>query len=118
MIWMRKEARDAYLWLITTKLSVAVCKTLETNWKLDVAAAHDILNLEFRKLGVKAKLLDNARVLARRQARIIFALCTSDDHLARSENQCGCFGVANPHDDCGETLCIWERSSTRARDVS
>src|SRR6266478_1556418 len=97
---------DAYLWLITTELSVAVRKTLETNWEFDVAAAHDVLNLEFRKLGVKAKLLDNARVLARRQARIIFALCTSHDHLARRENKCGCFRIANPHDDCGKTLCI------------
>jgi hypothetical protein len=63
-IWIHKKTGYAYLrlWLITTKLSVTVCKTLETNWELDVAAAHNILNLEFRKLGVEAKLLDNARI--------------------------------------------------------
>lgn len=56
------------LGLVTTELSVAVCKTLKTNRKLDIAAAHDVLDLELRKLGVKTKLLDDARVLARRQA--------------------------------------------------
>jgi hypothetical protein len=93
-IWIRKKTGYVYLklWLITTKLSVTVCETLEANWELDVAAAHNILNLEFRKLSVKAKLLNNAHVLARRQAPITFALCTCDDHLARSENEWGCFG--------------------------
>jgi hypothetical protein len=47
---------------------MAVCKTLKTNRKFDIATANDVLNLEFRELGVKAKLLDNARILARRQA--------------------------------------------------
>jgi hypothetical protein len=61
---------------------MAVCETLDTDLKLDIAAAHDILNLEFRKFGVKAKLLDNARVLARCQARITFTLRTGDDHPA------------------------------------
>ena len=89
--------KKTHLWLIAAKLSVAVCETLDIDLKLDIAAAHDILNLEFRKIGVKAKLLDNARVLARCQARITFALRTSNDHLSRRENQCGCFGVANPH---------------------
>src|SRR6266403_980501 len=73
--------KETHLWLIAAKLSMAVCETLDTN----------------RELDVKAKLLDNARVLARCQARITFALRTSNDHLARCENQCGCFGVANPH---------------------
>jgi hypothetical protein len=43
-IWIRKKPGYAYLrlWLITTKLSVTVCKTLETNWELDVTAAHNI----------------------------------------------------------------------------
>ena len=77
----RARIRTTYLWLITTKLSVAISKTFKTNRKLDVAAADNILNLEFRKLGVKAKLLDNARVFARRQARVVFTLSTSNDHL-------------------------------------
>jgi hypothetical protein len=76
-----QDTRTTYLWLITAKLSVAVRKTLQANRKFDVAAADDILNLEFRKLGVKAKLLDDARVLARRQARVVFTLSTSHDHL-------------------------------------
>ena len=111
-----KRTRTTNLWLITTKLSVAVCKTLKTNRKLDVGATNDVLNLEFKKFGVEAKFLDNARVLARRQARVVFTLGTSHDHLPRRENECGRLGIANPHDDSGETLCI--KGSTRAPDVS
>jgi hypothetical protein len=59
-----RDTRTTYLWFITTELSVTVCETLKTNRKLDVAAANDVLNLEFRKFGVEAKLLDDARVLA------------------------------------------------------
>jgi len=96
---------------------VAVRKTLKTNRELDVATADDILNLEFRKLGVKAKLLDNARVLARRKARIVFTLGTGHDHLPRSEDERRCFGVANPHNDSGKTLWMGQKGSTRARDA-
>src|SRR5712671_4090713 len=108
---------EMYLRLITTELSVAVCETLKTDRKLDVTAAHDVLDFELRKLGIKPKLLDDARILARRQARIVFTLCTSHDHLSRGENECGCLWITNPHNDSGETLCIWQTSSTRARDA-
>jgi hypothetical protein len=115
---MRNKTRNAYLRLITAELPVTVGKALETNRELNIAAAHDVLNFKFGELRVEAKLLDNARVLARRQARIIFAFRAGDDHLSRSEDQRGCFGVANPHDDCSKALWMWGKSTRRVRIVS
>lgn len=70
--------------------------------------ADDVLNLEFREFCLKAKLLDNSRILAARQPTVIFRLGTSDDHLAAREQQSSCTRLANPHNDCGESL--WERA--------
>lgn len=61
------ETREQ-LWLVTTELPVAVCKTLQPNGELDITATNNILNLELGKLGIKAKLLHDTRVLARRQS--------------------------------------------------
>ena len=83
---------------------MAVRKSLKTNGELDVARANNVLDLEFRELGVEAKLLDDTRVLARRQPRVIFGLRTSDDHLARREDERRGLGVTDTHDDGGETL--------------
>jgi hypothetical protein len=84
--------------------------------ELDITTADDILDFEFRKFGVKAKLLHDARVLARSQSGVVLRLGVRHNHLPRGKNKCSCFGVANPHDDSGETLSI--KSSTRARDVA
>ena len=99
-----KAHNTTHLRLVGAELSVAVCKTLKTNGELDVTRADDVLNLELRELCVEAELLDDTRVLARRQARIVLGLGTGDDHLARREDE-GCrLGVADAHDDGGETL--------------
>ena len=83
---------------------MAVCKTLQTNGELDVARADDVLNLELGKLRVESELLDDTRVLARCETGVVLGLCTSDDHLARGEDQ-GCrLGLTNAHDDGSETL--------------
>ena len=83
---------------------MAVCKTLQTDGELDVARADDVLDLELRELGVEAQLLHDARVLARREARVVLGLRARDDHLARGEDERGRLGVADAHDDRGKTL--------------
>ena len=93
-----------YLRFVTAELSVAVRKTLQTNGKLDVTRAHDVLNLELGELGVETKLLDDTRVLARSQSRVVLALRTGDDHLAGSKDKSSRLGITDTHDDGGETL--------------
>lgn len=46
-------------------------KAFKTNWELDIARADNVLDLEIRELGVKAELLDDSCVFARRQARVL-----------------------------------------------
>lgn len=98
------QHRPTYLGLIRAELSVRVRKSLQTNGELNVTGAHDVLNLELGELGVEAKLLDDTRILARRQPRVVFRLRTRDDHLARREDERGGLGVADTHDDRGKTL--------------
>ena len=105
----KKREEEAHLWLVTAELTVRVRQTLETDGELDVTRADDVLDLELGELGVEAKLLDNTRILARRQTRVIFGLGTRDDHLARREDERRGLRVTNTHDDGGETL---ERSTT------
>ena len=93
-----------YLRLVAAELSVAIRKTLQTNRELDVARADDVLNLELGELCVEAELLDDTRVLARGEARVVLRLCTSDDHLAGGEDESRGLGLADTHDDGGETL--------------
>ena len=77
---------------------------LQPNRKLDITAPHDILNLELGKFSVKPELLDNTRILARGETRVVFGFGASDDHFAGCENECGRFGFADAHDDGGESL--------------
>lgn len=100
----RGETKVSHLRLVAAELSVAVCKTLESDRELDITTAHDILNLELRKLGIEAQLLDNPRVLARRQTRVVFRLGASNDHLARREDQGGGLGLSDTHDNGCKTL--------------
>lgn len=92
------------LGLVGAEVVMARCETLETNRELDVATAHDILNLEIGELGIETKLLDDTSVLARGKLAVIFRLCTGDDHFTRSEDECSCLGLTNTHDYSGETL--------------
>ena len=46
-------------------------KALQTDGELDIARADNVLDLEVRELGVKAKLLDDSCVFTRRQARVL-----------------------------------------------
>lgn len=82
------------------------CKTFETDWKLDIARTDNVLNLEVRELGVETELLDDARILARRQLGVVFRLGTSDDHLAGGEDQSSGLWVSDTHDNRSETLWV------------
>ena len=93
-----------HLGLVTAELPVAVREALQTNGELHVATADDVLDLEFRELGIEAELLDDPCIFARRQPRVVLALRTSDDHLARREDQSGCLRITDTHDNRGETL--------------
>ena len=46
-------------------------KAFETDRELDIAGANNVLDLEIGELGVKAKLLDDSCILARRQTRVL-----------------------------------------------
>lgn len=43
-----------HLWLITTELTVAICKTFQTNGELHITASHYILDFEFGELGIES----------------------------------------------------------------
>lgn len=98
------NAQVSHLWLVTAELSVAVGQSLQPNGELDVAAADDVLNLELGELGVEPKLLDDARVLARRQPRVVLRLCSRHNHLAGRKDEGGRLWFTDTHDDGGETL--------------
>ena len=53
------------LWLVRAKVVMTAGKTFETDRKLDIAGADDVLDLEIRELGVEAKLLDDTSIFAR-----------------------------------------------------
>ena len=61
---------------------MAVRKALQTNGELDVATTNDVLDFEFRKLGVEAELLNDASIFARCQPRVVLRLRTRHDHLS------------------------------------
>jgi len=81
-------------------------EALESNGELDVARAHDVLDLKVGELRVEAEFLDDTGVLARRKLRVVLRLGTCDNHLAARENEGSRLRVANTHDDGGETLRI------------
>jgi len=97
------ETREQ-LGLVRAEVVMLRCQTLETNRKLDVAAADDVLDLEVGELRVEAELLDDTSVLARRELRVILALCTGHNHLAGGEDECSGLRLTNAHDDSRETL--------------
>lgn len=52
------------LGLVGAEVVMAACQTLQTDGKLDVARADDVLDLKIRKLGIEPQLLDDSRVFA------------------------------------------------------
>lgn len=68
--------------LVRAEVVMARSQSLEADGELDVAATHDVLDLEVGKLGIKTKLLNDTRILARSKLRVIFRFGTSYHHLA------------------------------------
>ena len=99
------ETREQ-LRFVRTEVMMARCQTLKTDGELDVARSDDVLDLEIRKLGIKAKLLNDTGILARGKLGVIFRLGTGDDHLAGSEDEGSRLGLTDTHDDGGETLGV------------
>jgi hypothetical protein len=95
----RKQLR-----LVRREVVMATSQTFKTNWELDVARPDNVLNLEVRKLGIEAELLNNTGVFATRQSAIVFRFRASHNHLARSEDESGRLRFTNTHDDGSETL--------------
>ena len=86
-------------------------ETFEADRELHVAGSDDVLDLEVGELGVEAKLLDDPSILARSKLGIGLGLGTSHDHLTAGKDQSRCLGLANSHDDSGETLGVVLRIS-------
>lgn len=61
---------------------MAAGQTLQTDGELDVARAHNVLDLEIRKLCVEPQLLDDSRIFARRQLRVVLRLGARHHHLS------------------------------------
>ena len=97
------ETREE-LRLVRAEVVMATSQTFETDGELDVARSDNVLDLEVGELGVEAKLLDNTSVFTRGQLRIVFRFRTSDNHLARGEDESGSLGFADTHDNGRETL--------------
>lgn len=97
------ETREQ-LRLVGAKVVMTAGQTLQTDGKLDVARAHNVLDLEIRKLCVEPQLLDDSRIFARRQFRVVFRLGARHHHLARREDESGGLGFTDAHDDGRETL--------------
>ena len=57
------ETREQ-LRLVRAEIVMAGRKTFQTNGELDVARAHDVLNLEVGELGIETELLDDASILS------------------------------------------------------
>jgi len=105
-LWLHHAVNETWekFGFVRAEHVMARCQTLETNRKLDVARANNVLDLEVGEFGVETELLNDTSILARRKLRIVFRLCTSDDHFATCKDQSSGLGFANTHDDGGETL--------------
>jgi hypothetical protein len=57
------ETREQ-LRLVRAEMMMPACKTLETNGKLDIARANNVLNLEVGELGIEPKLLNDSSIFA------------------------------------------------------
>lgn len=97
------KAREQ-LRLVRAEIMMARGQTLQANGELDVAGADNVLDLEIGELGVEAELLDDTGIFARSKLRVIFRLSTGNNHLARGKDEGSGLGLADTHDDSGETL--------------
>ena len=78
-LWLHHAVDEAgeQFRLVAGEVVMGAGKALETDGELDVARANNVLDLEVGEFGIEAQLLDDARVLARRQLAVGLALGTS-----------------------------------------
>jgi len=50
---------------VRAEVMMARSKTFKTDWKLDIARADDVLDLEVGELGIESELLNDSRILSR-----------------------------------------------------
>jgi len=91
---------------VRAEMSMGVSKTLESNGKLDIAGADDVLNLELLEFGFEPKLLNDPRIFAASQSGVVFRLGPSYYHLARSKDQSCGLRFPDSHDNGCETLRV------------
>lgn len=60
----------------------------------------------YGELCVEPQLLDNPRIFAGSEAAIVFRFGTSHNHLSTRKDQSSRLGLADTHDDSGETLWV------------
>ena len=96
--------RRTHFGLVRAELTVTKRQPLQPNRELDVATAHDVLDLELGELGVKAEFLDDPRVFSGGESTVVFRFRAGHDHFPGGEDEGGGFGVSDTHDDSGESL--------------
>ena len=57
----------AHFWFVTAELTVAICKTFQTNGELYITASNYVLNFEFGELRIEPQFLYYSGVLPRRK---------------------------------------------------
>ena len=108
-----KKEDQTHLWLVAREVTMRERKPFEADRELDIAASDHVLDLEVGELGLEAELLDDARVLPPREARVVLALCARDDHLAASEDESRRLWLPHSHNNGRESLLVieqWDRN--------
>lgn len=85
---------------------MAAGQPFKTDGELDVGGADNVLDLEVRELRVEPELLYDTSVLSAGKLRVVFALRTRYDHLARGEDESSCLGFSDTHDHSCKTLQV------------
>lgn len=101
----------AYLWFITTEMTMGEGQTLKADGELNIARTDHVLYLELIEGSFKAQFLDDTGIFAGCQSCVVFALRSSDNHLATCEDQSSRLGLTDSHDDSGKSLDIDVRSA-------
>ena len=71
-----------HLGFITRESLMGESKPFQPDRELDITTPDDVLNLELLEPRVEPELLDDPRILARGETRVIFGFGSGDDHLA------------------------------------
>lgn len=95
------------LGLVSTEIGMLSVQAFQADAEFDITGTHDVLNLEVLELYCwVSDLLDHFGIHACSCFRLFLTFGTSNDHLARTENEgCG-LRITNSDDDSCETFGI------------